>query len=530
MDDLLTLCAYPTISESESERSFSFVLANMLKKIPYFCENPKQVRVFPVSKSRREGYFVFALMKSKKKTAKTIMLLSHFDVVGTEEYGAFSSLAFSPREYMQFLKDNADFLSGAARADLLSGNFLFGRGVCDMKWGIAADLELFRYFDAHPDELDANILFVSVPDEENNSAGMRAAVRELGGYCEKQGLKIAHCVVSEPDIAPDDESGAHKLFVGAAGKLMPSFFCVGMPTHAGNPFSGLNPNLLTAALVMQMELDANYIDRQDGFCTPAPVCLKQEDLKEQYSVQTPGFAYAYFNAVTLNAEPSQMLEKMRKTALCAWDSVKRALVEKQNAAKCAATLEDNLEVITYAQLCGRCRAACADFDGHLRDFEEKAAKNMDLRRLCALKVREACRFYPGKHPLIVLFFCPPYYPHASDDPNGETVRACRELVRLAAKDGTALTIEPYFQGITDMCYLALRGEIDRDALKAQFPVWGGRYSLPLEEMKALGVPFVNFGPLGRDAHRYTERIDLRYSFARAPELLFLLFCLLAKGG
>jgi arginine utilization protein RocB len=69
MDDLLTLCAYPTISESESERSFSFVLANMLKKIPYFCETQTGTG-FPGEQIAPEGHFVFALMKTKKKRRK----------------------------------------------------------------------------------------------------------------------------------------------------------------------------------------------------------------------------------------------------------------------------------------------------------------------------------------------------------------------------------------------------------------------------------------------------------------------------
>ena len=37
-------------------------------------------------------------------------------------------------------------------------------------------------------------------------------------------------------------------------------------------------------------------------------------------------------------------------------------------------------------------------------------------------------------------------------------------------------------------------------------------------MRALDIPFVNFGPLGRDPHRVSERVDLAYSFGTAPQL------------
>ena len=48
-------------------------------------------------------------------------------------------------------------------------------------------------------------------------------------------------------------------------------------------------------------------------------------------------------------------------------------------------------------------------------------------------------------------------------------------------------------------------------------------------MRRLNIPFVNFGPLGKDAHRYTERVDLAYSFGKAPALLRELVSLLAQG-
>ncbi len=43
------------------------------------------------------------------------------------------------------------------------------------------------------------------------------------------------------------------------------------------------------------------------------------------------------------------------------------------------------------------------------------------------------------------------------------------------------------------------------------PGFGTKYSLPLEEMQKLNLPVVNIGPFGKDAHKFTERLEKDYS-------------------
>ena len=47
---------------------------------------------------------------------------------------------------------------------------------------------------------------------------------------------------------------------------------------------------------------------------------------------------------------------------------------------------------------------------------------------------------------------------------------------------------------------------------------GKHYEVPLEVMRKLQIPFVNFGPDGKDPHKYSERIELNYSLKQAPRL------------
>ena len=48
----------------------------------------------------------------------------------------------------------------------------------------------------------------------------------------------------------------------------------------------------------------------------------------------------------------------------------------------------------------------------------------------------------------------------------------------------------------------------------------GVYSLPLKEMQSLSLPVTDIGTVGKDAHKFTERIDPRFTFEYTPELIY----------
>jgi len=45
------------------------------------------------------------------------------------------------------------------------------------------------------------------------------------------------------------------------------------------------------------------------------------------------------------------------------------------------------------------------------------------------------------------------------------------------------------------------------------------YELPLQALRKLDIPVLNLGPVGKDAHKHTERIHERYAFEVYPALL-----------
>jgi arginine utilization protein RocB len=179
-------------------------------------------------------------------------------------------------------------------------------------------------------------------------------------------------------------------------------------------------------------------------------------------------------------------------------------------------------VVTFQELYAMSlRARGNEFAEHMQDYIENLTTG-DLRELSLDIVREAHKSCPYRDPMIVLFFAPPYYPHSGvGRENSEiTVMAERIIQKANSEYGVQMSMEPFFPGLSDMSYLGLPDNINIGNLKANFPLWGDKYTIPLDSIAGLNIPFMNIGPLGKDAHKYTERICVSYSFDIAAKLVF----------
>lgn len=89
-----------------------------------------------------------------------------------ENYGELKPLAFDSEkllgEMIKRLKATGE--NPVALTDLQSGDFLPGRGLLDMNAGLAAGIAAMEHYRG-----EATLLFVAVCDEEERSAGARAA-------------------------------------------------------------------------------------------------------------------------------------------------------------------------------------------------------------------------------------------------------------------------------------------------------------------------------------------------------------------
>src|SRR5699024_12402558 len=103
-----------------------------------------------------------------------IVLVSHYDTVGISEFGLAHDLACNPDKLEQYFLENQNYLDEGAVQDLHSGDYLFGRGIMDMKAGLMLHMSLIEL--ASIEHWDMNLILVTVTDEEANSSGIRKAV------------------------------------------------------------------------------------------------------------------------------------------------------------------------------------------------------------------------------------------------------------------------------------------------------------------------------------------------------------------
>lgn len=274
---------------TKGEIQFAYQLKDKLLELPYFQNHPSYIELHDAGKERN---IVSALYKSDT-TNQTIVLMSHFDTVHTDEFGEIEALAFNPLALTKELHNRINELPEGAQLDLQSGDYLFGRGIMDMKMGLVLHLHLLEI--AAKEQWPINLLLLTVPDEEVNSSGMRVAADKLLEIKEKYKLDYQLFLNSEPSFSqkPNDEN--YYIYSGTIGKIMPTALFYGMETHAGEPLSGITGHFIASYFTKKMEYNPSFVEEVYGEKTPLPVCLKAYDLKQDYSTQTSNHTAALYN-------------------------------------------------------------------------------------------------------------------------------------------------------------------------------------------------------------------------------------------
>jgi arginine utilization protein RocB len=517
---LCKLVQYPSVSGSQAEVLLPQYIVEQLSTLDYFRENKKHLQLNPTGDGR---YFVTALVKKNEETRDTIVLISHFDVVDVQDYGVWKDLAFSPEELTKRFYENKESIPPAVQADLETGEWLFGRGVMDMKCGLALHMSLIEQ--ACSGKFNGNLLLLTVPDEEVNSVGMRAAVPVLLEIAEKHHLNYKLVLNSEPMFARYPGDQTNYVYTGTIGKVLPGFYCYGKETHVGEPLAGLNGNFMASQITNELELNTDFCEVFAGEVSPPPTNLSQMDLKEEYSVQIPHRAVTLFNLFlqkkSMDEVTSSLLELAKRSA---------KLIEERyhHQAVRFAQLEQStpqslsVNVFTFAELRGK----AVEMFGleKVEQIEKSILKNesnKDERELTIELVDQLAILCKDLAPMIVLFFAPPYYPavNSSDEPFIQRiVGQLQEYVEK--KHGVPFIQQHYFGGISDLSYVGLQQPLSAlQSLTDNMPMWNQGYSLPFAALEKLNVPVLNVGPVGRDAHKWTERLNVPFSFETVKDLL-----------
>lgn len=513
------LVRIPSVTESARESEPAFWINGRLEKLDYFRENPQNLRLIetPLEGSRERLFALIARVDAAVPTKRTVLLISHFDVVDAHIYGELEEYAFDPTELARLLG-----LPGEEGA-------LYGRGVMDMKCGVALEVDILEEFAENRLLFDVNLIAAFVGDEENSSAGMRGVLPALAAL-QKEGLDFLAAVNTEPGEAGVTDKTGPMLYLGTLGKLLPGFYVKGLAAHVGNCSRGYSAAQAVSSLVLEAEGNPELADSFDGAPLPSWICLDMRVIREWYSVTVPDRAYAYFNCFTATRAPGEIMGQMKKIAAAAAERVE-ASRGRANEVLCAAGYDEEkfavyaAKVFTLNELAEKARERRgSDYDSELAGFI-KAVPPGDMRTRGIAVVDKIAEMSGEEGPYTVCFFLPPWLPVRTDFTGDARDRAVIEAAREVSGElfdvyGLKMTEVGLFAGICDLSYVGAKVSAeDLSALESNLPGFGEIYKLSLAEMQSFGLPVINLGPSGQDAHKKTERLWLRYSLEILPELL-----------
>ncbi|WP_342387461.1 M20/M25/M40 family metallo-hydrolase [Salinicoccus bachuensis] len=516
---------------TDGERVVAASIHGMLAAHPYFEANPSQLVMEPTVNDERKRYNVMAHVKGTKgESRRTVVLMGHMDTVGVEDFGAQQDLAFRPDDWMAHLK--GEKLPEAVRAQLESDDWLFGRGVLDMKSGVASNLYLLTHYASHPELLDGNIVFIAECDEEDGSHGILSALKTLKRWQAEEGFDYVAAINSD-FVAPGYEGDENRyIYKGTVGKLLPSFFITGEETHVGSAFDGLDPNFIAAELTRQISYNPELCDVALGEATLPPVSLKQTDLKPSYTVQTALSAYVYYNFFVHSWSPEKVLELLKAQAETAFKSAIetfRTRYRKYGEVSGRPGREITWEprVYLYDEMDGLLREAHGDdYVQHMKVFkaELEQDESLDSRMLAARVVEEAWKFMPDKRPAIIVFYSSLYSPRVALTGERKSERRLLDALDDAIEAvqpeyGYPIVARNFFPHISDMSFVAMSDDMSEiDDMVANTPSWGRKLFVEYQDVADLNIPVINIGPYGEDGHKRLERMEMTYSLEVVPNL------------
>ncbi|MCT6924069.1 M20/M25/M40 family metallo-hydrolase [Metasolibacillus sp.] len=522
---LCEIVSWESRTLTQGENEFAYKLKDKLQTLSYFQQQPEFVELHDAGLGR---HAVTALYKHPTAT-ETVVLISHFDTVHTEEYGELEPLAFYPEKLTKKLMEPKYFkdLPEQVKIDLESGKYLFGRGTMDMKMGLALHMQLMEK--ASVEEWPINLLLTAVPDEEVNSAGMRAAVVELVRLREQHHLTYKLFLNSEPSFSQEPTDIKEYIYSGTIGKIMPAALFYGKETHVGEPLKGMTANFIASYMTQHMEWNPIFREQDLGESTPLPVSLQLKDLKMEYSTQTPYRAAALYNVFLMKRTATEVMDIFEQVAVEAMNACNthyQQVCQREGVKGVGAVKVIRYEALLELAIEKLGEAEVEAIKQRVIHHESWDDREKSIRIVDQLMIR--CQELA---PATVLLYAPPYYP-AINASNHPIVEQSIELLKEVAKTfNNEVEQIHYFNGICDLSYVNYSdSENGWLAFEKNTPVWGETYSIPFDMMAALQGPVLNVGPFGKDPHQKTERLHVDSAFVEMPVMIEKLIKSLSEVG
>lgn len=522
-----TLVGVKSVNGTTGEVDMADKLVEILRSYPWFQKHPDLVWTQDLKGDALGRKNVFAFLESAEPTAKTVIYHGHMDTVGIDDFGALEPHALDPDDLLNYFRDYDK--DPDVQKDAASGDWLFGRGMLDMKSGDAVHLSNLLYYTEHREKLKGNLLVMFNPVEENDHEGVMEAVDELIRLKEEKQLDYV-LAINGDFVSPLYKGDPNRyVYTGSAGKLLGCFYIRGRETHVGETLSGIDPTLIASKINEALNNNMDVAERIPGEVVLPPSCLYLRDQKAFYNVQTAGTTRLYFNCFLYERTPQAVLDQLKQTAEQACTDLARFLEKQYQDFSSNCGLKGPLpdwqtEVLTYSEFAAEVAAKGADVEKIIA--ETVAEHPTEDFRINSYKIIEALESAAGdKRPKVIVFFAPPYCPHnyLRKEIPGEA-RCDRLLDRILSKaseeTGEPFAKKRFFPYLADSSYLSMSETAEEtDRIIDNFPGWGRPYKLPLEKIRALNIPVLDIGVYGKRAHTWMERVYKPYSYNVVPKLI-----------
>ncbi|MFS0556747.1 M20/M25/M40 family metallo-hydrolase [Brevibacillus sp. 179-C8.2 HS] len=525
------LVSIESVVNTTGEIAVATHLYEHLKSFPYFQKHPDQLILSRTVNDEVERYNVLAFVRgTKAQSDKTVILMGHTDTVGIEDYNHLKDKACHPTALMDALKSEP--LPALVSEQLESGDWHFGRGVLDMKSGVASHVYLLKYYSEHPEELVGNLLLLAECDEEDSSHGVLSSLKDLKKWREEHGFDYI-ALINSDFVAPRYDGDPNRyIYKGTVGKLLPSFYITGYETHAGSAFEGLDPNFIAAELTRQISYNPDLCDEAFGETPVPPVSLKQTDFKPTYTIQTALSAYVYYNFFIHSWSPKQVLAMLAEQAEIAFENALTLLGERhrrfcEKSGQAWTPLPWKTRVLIYEDMKKELIAEHGDaFLSHMKQFKEALLqdKSLDVRMFSARVVEEEVKWMKDRSPAIILFYSSLYSPRielvGKDEREQNLIEALEQAVAAVQPDyAHPIVTRNFFPYVCDMSCVALSDDKEGIlAIEENNPSWGSKHYVEYQDIRDINVPCINIGPYGYDAHNRFERMEITYSTEVVPSV------------
>ncbi len=522
------LMVMKSVTYSEKENEIAEYFGQFFRKLPYFQINPEYTGVYQITGDPFGRTIPYGFLKGKSN--ETVILSGHFDVVSTEEYGSARNFAHSPGEGLEKKLALMD-LNERARKDLESGEWIWGRGSCDMKGGLAIHASLFEEYAnmALEGNLEGSIIFMLVPDEESYSAGMRSGAHLLKELKDKYGLRYKLMIDPEPTAL----AGQNQVMsIGSVGKCMPAVLVQGKKGHAGHFFEGLSAISVLSSIFSKINGSLEFCDVYEKEMTVPPTWFKMRDMKEVYDVSIPHRAFGYFTVFSLITTPEDIIDKVKKISKEAFLEESAKIDAAYNKFKeVTRTIDGGVSyepmVITFSQLRRKLQDERGDeFENFYSEAKQKIVSKINQGTLnypdATIKLMEkVLDFSAISRPVVLIGFAPPYYmPVHGDKVKHKENYGTKafEFVSKISKEYFNQTVikENYFMGISDLSYSAVTSPFDYESYVHNTVLWGSSYSIDFDCIEDIAVPSVIYGPVGLEYHQFTERVNKKSMLEVVP--------------